>query len=625
MTQEIWDDSEGDENDDLFVLFEVSARFFLNSTGPSEFLDRIASIGPDLAPSITEKIDPATGPPGQLFRMLGVAIYKAMPDPDLGYRTRPLPVPGRNDPCICGSGEKYKRCCLRLAQSFDLSNYNMLRHVLDQVSQKDFRDLPGTHVNPVAVADTAAQWFEEGRATRAVALLEPWFTGNATLSGALEPIFDQLMECYRALGNPRKRESLVTKLSERGDKVMRSAALQRRSTMRADRGDYAGAWEAFTAAQRMDPENLSLVALELTLLLSQGNDGQARERARFWLMRLERLRDSDLMPLIEFLRRVRDDPRSALAAADPHHHPALDQLEAMLADAPQCEAHYIIQEFGPGEFVLELDAALRKLEKRWRAHFPDIKPSLTATQSGDDGMWEDPQDWLDILGRNPLCWQSFEVLDDLVLAVDALQAIGTETTLLEPLLARGVALLDANITAVLGGEETLSWLCLENRPALRLLAHRTFRALEDPERGAASDDFIQLAEKLIKLNPGDNHGIRESLSHAYLARGWPEKAIELTGRYPDDFCGPALNRILALVTVGRDADAQSELSANYEGHAVAIKMLLAKKPRQPKSDSAYGIAMGGTQEAWLYRRSSLALWEKGGAIDWLRKACKKLR
>ena len=625
MTHEIWDAAADDDNDELSVLFEVSARFFLNSAGPSEFLDRIANIGPALAPSITEKIDPATGPPGQLFRILGVAIYNAMPDPKHGYRPRPLPVPGRNDPCICGSGEKYKRCCLSLARSFDLASYNMLRHVLDQMSQKDFRNLPGTHVNSLAVADTAAQWFEEGKATRAVALLEPWFAGTAPLSGALEPLFDQLMECYLDLGNPRKRESLVEKLIERGDKVMRAAALQRRSTMLADRGDYTGAWKAFTAAQRMDPENLSLVALELTLLLSQGNDERARERARFWLVRLERLRDPDLAPLIEFLRRVRDDPRSALAAADPQHHPGLGQLEAMLADAPPCEAHYTTQEFGPGEFALEPDAALRKLEKRWRAHFPDFKPSLTATQCGDDGMWENPQDWLNVLGRNPRGWQSFEVLDDLALAVDALQAIGTDKTLLEPLLARGVALLDANITTVLGGEGTLSWLCLENRPALRLLAHRTFRALEDPERGVASDGFIALAEKLIRLNPGDNHGIREALSRAYLARGWPEKAIELTDRYPDDFCGPALNRILALVIVGRDAVAQCELLACCERHEVAIKMLLAKKPRQPKPDSPYGIAMGGTQEAWLYRTSSLALWEQGGAIDWLRKACKKLR
>ena len=625
MTNKIWDDSEGDDHDELFILLEVSARIFLNSTGPSQFLDRIANIGPALAPSITKKIDPDTGPPGQLFRTLGVAIYNAMPHPEHGYRPRPLPVPGRNDACICGSGGKYKRCCLRLGRFFDLANYNMLRHVLDQISQKDFRALPGTQVNPLAVSDTAAQWHEEGKARRAVALLEPWFVGESTLSGALEPLFDQLMACYVYLGNTRKREGLVTKLIERGDTVMRAVALQRRSMMLADRGDYVGAWEVFAVAQRMDPENLSLAPLELTLQLSQGHDEQARERARFWLARLERMRDPDLGPLIDFVRSVRDDPRSALATVDRHRHPALDQLEAMLADAPQLETHYSTQELGRSEFVLEPDAVLRKLEKRWRAHFPDIKPGLTATQAGDDGMWDNPQGWLDILGRNPLCWQSFEVLDDLALAVDALQAIGTDRTLLEPLLARSVALLDANIATLLGSEGTLSWMGVQNRPALRLLAHRTFRALEDPDRGVASDDFIELAESLIKLNPGDNHGLREPLSRAYLARGWPQKAIELTDRYPDDFCGPALNRILAFITVGRDADAQSELLASYEGHEVAIKMLLAKKPRQPKSDSRFGIRMGGTQEAWLYRTSSLALWERDGAIDWLRKVWKKLR
>ncbi len=29
---------------------------------------------------------------------------------------RPFLVPGRNDPCNCGSGKKYKRCCLRKDQ-----------------------------------------------------------------------------------------------------------------------------------------------------------------------------------------------------------------------------------------------------------------------------------------------------------------------------------------------------------------------------------------------------------------------------------------------------------------------------------------------------------------------------
>ncbi len=35
---------------------------------------------------------------------------------------RPTPRPGRNDPCSCGSGKKFKRCCLlKLARPADLS------------------------------------------------------------------------------------------------------------------------------------------------------------------------------------------------------------------------------------------------------------------------------------------------------------------------------------------------------------------------------------------------------------------------------------------------------------------------------------------------------------------------
>ena len=77
-------------------------------------------------------------------------------------------------------------------------------------------------------------------------------------------------------------------------------------------------------------------------------------------------------------------------------------------------------------------------------------------------------------------------------------------------------------------------------------------------RHFASDDFIEHAEMLRTLNPNDNYGVREHLSTADLTRGWPDKAIALTDHYPDDFCGPVLNRILALMTVGREADARDE-------------------------------------------------------------------
>jgi len=37
--------------------------------------------------------------------------------------SRPFKSPGRNDPCPCGSGRKFKKCCLPLAQAFSVDRY----------------------------------------------------------------------------------------------------------------------------------------------------------------------------------------------------------------------------------------------------------------------------------------------------------------------------------------------------------------------------------------------------------------------------------------------------------------------------------------------------------------------
>ena len=42
-----------------------------------------------------------------------VAHCDAMPLPRRGFLTEPIPESGRNDPCPCGSGRKFKHCCAR--------------------------------------------------------------------------------------------------------------------------------------------------------------------------------------------------------------------------------------------------------------------------------------------------------------------------------------------------------------------------------------------------------------------------------------------------------------------------------------------------------------------------------
>lgn len=609
--------------DELFGLLATCARALANSADAKAFLDWIAEAGPALAPRIAATIDPRTGPPGLAFRAFGVMIYNAMPLPGAGFRPQPIPTPGRNDACSCGSGHKYKHCCLPLAGILDLRGYNMLRHVLDVLPKKVFVTLPESSVDVIAVYDTARQWHDEGDAERAAALLEPWFATDRELRGKLEPLFDQLMDSYLALGRERKRERLLGEVIARGDRGLRAAAMQRRATMLADRGQTEDAWAAFREAQREDPDNPSLAPLELTLLVSRGETERARERARFWIARLERSRDPELADLIAFLRQVAADPAAAMAQASRDMNPDLDRLARLLGAAPAIDPHYGIEPSGT-EGALKADGDLATVEARWCRIFPQTKPSLTAIQHGFTGMWDDAPPWLGFLEQNPLAWQSFDVLDDLAMAVEALPSLGTDTTVLEPLLERGIALLKANLNATDAVNARLPWTSLENRPALRMLAHLAFRARYATDGAVANARFVELAELLIALNPNDNHGLREHLAGAYLTRGTPENALALTERYPDDFCGMTLNRILALHRLGRRGDALQALHTAARDHAVAIKMLLAHDPKKPRA-SGYGITVGGKDEAWEYRTAHRALWERDGALEWLRDVWRAIR
>jgi len=610
--------SDGETRNELFALFEASARVLAKSADPAAFLDWIAQHGPSLAPGFARAIDPRSGPPGLAFRAMGVSIYATMPLPQTRFESRRIPEPGRNEPCLCGSGRKYKHCCLPLRGFLDLSGYNALRHVLDALPRTRFAELPASRVDPLAVADAARQWHEEGAQARAVALLEPWFAGDAPLAAKLEPLFDQLMDCYFALGQERKRSRLLAAVLARGERELRAAALQRRSTILADHGDYAGAWESFRDAQREDPENPGHAALELTLLVARGEIEKARERAQFWIANLVRRRDPALADMIGFLRRVRSDPYVAMGEADRKQFPALDRLATLFAGAPAPQPRHALIDRGEAGGVLQPDEALGDVESRWRRLFPQVKPDLTATQHGVAGMWSNPDAWLEFLARNPLAWQSFDVLDDLTMAIEALPTMGAGATLLEPLLERGVALLEANLAR--GASPTVQWGWPQNRPALRMLAHLAYRAVAAMDRGASSERFVALGERLIALNPNDNHFMREPLMRAYIAGGRPEKALALAERYPNDFCGPALNRILALANLGQRGDALGALSDAARPHRVAIEMLLADAPKEPKPDGRWGVTVGGKEEAWEYREAHRELWQTSGALDWLRAA-----
>lgn len=612
-----------DGDDELAFLLTASAGQLYRSADPAAFLDWLTEAGPLLVPSLAARIDPATGPAGQFFRLMGVQIYNHTPLPENGFKPRPIPTPKRNQPCVCGSGRKYKHCCINVGDQPLFENYNMLRHMLDQYPQKALADLPKTAVDTEAVADTAEQWLAEGDTRRALALLEPWFKAGQRINRRQLPLFDLLMEIYLEEDNPIKRKRVLEQACNAEDRFMRAVAWQRKATILADAGDEAAAWDAFVEAQRLDPDSPSLSFLELTLLCTTGEVEQARERAAFWLARLKR--GGDAPPeLLDLLAECTHDPEAALFGA-PSAVQALEdvaRLVEMLQAAPPPAACYQVECYGQ-EAMLVPGATMGKLEAEWIRQARAFDDSPPQALYDEPDLWDTAPRWLPLLQRQPELWHSFQVLDDLVAGIEGLGDEEQIPLVLEALLDRACALLDYNLQAAEASSDyTLPWGMLENRPALRLLAQGAFhaQALE-----GYSPVFFQRAEQLMRLNPNDNQGMREILSTAYIANHQFHEAIKLAEQFQSDMlCTLPLNQVLALYLDDRKDEALRHLSSIAERFRVAIDMLLAENPDPPEF-SGYGVRLGGEDEAWLYREFTLALWRRDGALDWLRQTVRALR
>jgi tetratricopeptide (TPR) repeat protein len=599
------DPRHADSDSGLGLLLGVAAGRLVKDDNPAAFADWFAMAAPALMPELFGK----AADPAQFARVMARGLYGLTPLPRHGYVPQRLPQPGRNEPCFCGSGRKYKHCCEQFDSRMPFPEVNMLRYVLDASPRDAYAALPASRVRIDAVADTAHQWRDEGRERDVAALLEPWFAGDGPLHGRLDVLFDTLMDAYLQLGKPRKRKVLIETALARGDRQLQCAAWQRRAVMASDQGQHEAALDAFREAQRLNPDDPSLTHLEVTLLIGAGRLQQARERARFWLARSQRDRDFP-PPLLDLLRRAAQDPAEAILDIEERRVPALAPLRALLRKLPAPEVHYDLDLDADGVGHLRPKPALARAGAKWRKHFAQAKPSLTVLGEDNAIAFFHSEKWLPLLEREPLMWQSFDVLDDLAMAVQGLGLLGVEHAVVLPLLDRAVALLRLHVDA--GRARHLPWGFLENRAALRSLAARVHHALDEDDR----DTALRLAQWLVlELNPNDNHGLRGPLMRLYVQSGRYDDAIALALRYPDDFAELTLTHVLALYCAGRIDEAAAALRTAAVEHTRAVKTLLAEQARQPKS-GGFGIAIGGAEEAWLYREAHRELWRERGALSW---------
>ena len=624
------DTSSSDFEQQLDKLLRRAGKKAFGNPTPEDFTAWFVEAVPKLVPALLEQIPTDAAAVAQFLRVASRGLYGELPMPAHGLVATGQPKQGRNDACACGSGRKFKHCCGAVSMPPLFGHMNLLRYVLDAYPKSRLAEVASSRANLDAVADTAYQWDEEGDNARAAALLEPYFETQGPLSARLAPLFNLLMDNWLALGRKIKREQLIDDILLRGDKILRGDALQRRTTMLADRGDHAGAWRTFRQATELNPNDPALGFLEVTTLLSEGRTAEAQGRAQWWAAHLAKQRDPSLADLIERLREIAKDAHGGLMGVAMQANDQWRRLNQLFltAPAPAVRHHFDVfteedEDRAVHQVAAELvpDEELAKLEQLWQQTFQQAKPSMTTLQNGADEVWDNATDWLDLLHKNPSLWFSFDVLDDLVMAVDTIAWAGVPERLLVPMAERAAEQLRLTLESSGGGNIECHWGVWPNRPAMRPVAHLAFVCKE----AGNWQRFMELAHWLVfELNPNDNHGLRADLSCAHVRFARWSDVIAVDNRYANDM-NPTLrlNALLATFVLGDTASAQQKLQQAAKDHPKAVKLLLERAPKPVEPDSGYGIAVGGKYEAWLYVSEMRPFWEQHQALDWARAVLAK--
>lgn len=583
----------------------------------------------------------------RLATLLGLGIWNATPRPDNHFRPMTAPMPDPAAPCLCGSGARYDDCCAQQVDGAALPPELIWELLLEDLSDAELqRALRLRAVPRLLFAQVADRWLASDRPGRVVALLEPLFDSELTaLDETFESALDALCDAYDALDHWKKKQGFLLRVTDEGCPALKSAAWQRLSIMFIDEGEFDYAFEAFQQAQHSGPDSPGTALLEITLLAAQHLDEHARARALFWRHKLRRSGEAG-EGIMQFLELACTDPQNALlssqaGAMDPmlvrlrawieqsvEREPALpgialfddpledgDSRQLPLFDAADLPSP---PSGARGRFAaLITGPALRPVERAWHRVFQASKP-FSKRLIAEDGelAWQDDA-WLDFLEAHPQAADSPDILDDIATALydhpeSSLPWVAR--VLLQPVLERAETLL-SSLNAI-ADIERLPWSDERNRPMLRMLFRLYLLRAESGERRAAAD----VLERLLALNPRDNHGIRAELMNHYLRGGEDAKALELADQFPTDVLADlAYGEVLALYRLGQQ-DRAAHVLHDAVGRLPRIPRFLLRKRIKRPTLSPGGFTPGGEDQAWLYREAMRDVWEaEPGLLAWMKK------
>jgi hypothetical protein len=148
------------------------------------------------------------------------------------------------------------------------------------------------------------------------------------------------------------------------------------------------------------------------------------------------------------------------------------------------------------------------------------------------------------------------------------------------------------------------------------LFRRYLRQIDEAEPAGAAETL----ETLLRLNPGDNHGVRAELMNHYLRAGDDRKALALARRFPDDVLADlAYGEVLALYRLGEQEGARVALRTAARRLPRIPHYLIRKRVKRPRI-STFGFTPGGEDQAWMYREAMRDVWEsEPGLLSWVKR------
>jgi tetratricopeptide (TPR) repeat protein len=158
------------------------------------------------------------------------------------------------------------------------------------------------------------------------------------------------------------------------------------------------------------------------------------------------------------------------------------------------------------------------------------------------------------------------------------------------------------------------WGIIETRPYMRAREGLARCLWQLGERRQAIEHYTEM----LRLNPGDNQGIRYVLANCLLRNGDDAALAKLLDQYKDDVMAEWLytRALLAFRREGAGKKANAALKKALKENAFVPAYLLGKK-RLPRQLPGY-IGFGDENEAVSYAAGAIPNWqETPGAIDWL--------